>query len=169
MSTFIPTADLCDQLGADVQVIAPGLIDFGGETAFAGPIATLRVHEDNALVRLALEDQGGGRVLVIDGGASLRCALVGGNLAKLAERNQWSGIVVWGAVRDVSELRVCRIGLRALAANPRKSDKSGSGARDVPVVIGGIAVNPGDWLAADADGLVVSPRQLRLAAPGERP
>src|SRR6185437_15129448 len=97
-STFISTADLCDELGGDAQVVAPGLIDFGGEVAFAGPVTTLQLYEDNALVRLALEDPGAGRVLVIDGRASLRCALVGGNLAKLAERNQWSGIVVWGAV-----------------------------------------------------------------------
>src|ERR1700691_979799 len=129
-----PTADLCDELGAGAQVIAPGLIDFGGQIAFAGPITTLLVHEDNALVRTALEEPGGGRVLVIDGGASLRCALVGANLGKLAEQNHWSGIVVWGAVRDVAELRACRIGLRALAANPRKSEKRGVGARDVAVM-----------------------------------
>src|SRR3954471_18687147 len=135
MSTFTPTADLCDELGKDAQVLTPGLIDFGGQPSFAGPVTTLQLHEDNALVRVVLGEPGAGRVLVIDGGASLRCALVGGQLGKLAERNQWSGIVVWGAVRDVSELRACRIGLRALAANPRKSEKLGSGARDVPVVI----------------------------------
>src|SRR3954468_2760198 len=117
-STTVPraTADLCDEYGDTTQVIAPGLIDFGGESAFAGPVTTLQVYEDNALVRTVLTDPGAGRILVIDGGASLRCALVGGNLAKLAERNQWRGIVVWGAVRDVRELRECRIGLRALAA-----------------------------------------------------
>jgi regulator of ribonuclease activity A len=161
MTSFRPTADLCDELGADVQVLTSGLIDFGGQTAFAGPVATLRLHEDNALVRLALETPGEGRVLVIDGGASLRCALLGGNLGKLAERNRWCGIIVWGAVRDVSELRECRIGLRALGANPRKSEKRGDGSREVPVVVGGVTVNPGDWLAADADGIIVSARQLR--------
>jgi regulator of ribonuclease activity A len=161
MTSFRPTADLCDELGADAQVLTAGLIDFGGQTAFAGPVATLRLHEDNALVRLALETPGEGRVLVIDGGASLRCALVGGNLGKLAERNRWSGIIVWGAVRDVSELRECRIGVRALGANPRKSEKRGAGSREVPVVVGGATVNPGDWLAADADGIIVSTRPLR--------
>jgi regulator of ribonuclease activity A len=161
MSSLRPTADLCDELGADAQVLTSGLIDFGGQIAFAGPVTTLRLHEDNALVRLALETPGAGRVLVIDGGASLRCALVGGNLGKLAERNRWSGIVVWGAVRDVSELRECRIGLRALGANPRQSEKRGAGSQDVPVVVGGVTVNPGDWLAADADGIIVSARQLR--------
>ena len=161
MHSLTPTADLCDELGADAQVLTPGLIDFGGQMAFAGPVTTLRLHEDNALVRLTLEAPGAGRVLVIDGGASLRCALVGGNLAKLAERNLWSGIVVWGAVRDVSELRECRIGLRALGANPRKSGKGGAGSQDLPVVVGGVAVKPGDWLAADGDGIIVTTRQLR--------
>src|SRR5450631_1505030 len=159
--TLTPTADLCDERGDDIQVVAPGLIDFGGQVAFAGPVTTLQLHEDNALVRVVLGDPGAGRVLVIDGGGSLHCAVVGGNLGKLAEQNQWSGIVGWGAVRDVAELRECRIGLRALSANPRKSEKRGSGVRDVPVVIGGVTVNPGDWLAADADGVVVSARPLR--------
>ena len=144
-----------------MHVFTPGLLDFGGVPAFAGPVTTLQVHEDNALVRLSLSEPGAGRVLVIDGGASLRCALVGGNLGKLAERNQWSGIVIWGAVRDVAELRDCQVGVRALAANPRKSEKHGSGVRDVPVVVGGVTVSPGDWLAADADGVVVSVRPLR--------
>jgi regulator of ribonuclease activity A len=160
MTTPTSTADLCDDLGADAQVIAPGLIDFGGQIAFAGPATTLLLYEDNALVRTALEEPGGGRVLVIDGGASVRCALVGGNLGKLAEQNHWSGIVVWGAVRDVAELRGCGIGLRALAANPRKSEKRGVGTRDVAVTIGGVTVNPGNWLVADADGILVTNHPL---------
>jgi regulator of ribonuclease activity A len=123
-------------------------------------VTTLRVYEDNSLVREALSEPGDGRVLVIDGGASLRCALVGGNLAALAQRNQWSGIVVWGAVRDVSELRQCSVGLKALAANPRKAEKAGKGQRDVPVAFGGVTCRPGDWLAADGDGVIVSPRPL---------
>jgi regulator of ribonuclease activity A len=161
-STGLPraTADLCDEYGDVTQVVAPGLVDFGGETAFAGLVTTLQVYEDNALVRTVLADPGEGRVLVIDGGASLRCALVGGNLAKLAERNQWRGIVVWGAVRDVRELRQCRIGLRALAAQPRKSHKAGRGRQDVPITIGGVIVHAGDWLAADEDGVIVAPREL---------
>jgi regulator of ribonuclease activity A len=162
-STSLPraTADLCDDYGDATHVIAPGLIDFGGESSFAGPVTTLQVHEDNALVRTVLADPGAGRVLVIDGGGSLRCALVGGNLARLAERNQWRGIVVWGAVRDVHELRQCRIGLRALAAHPRKSEKAGRGRQDVPITIGGVIVHAGDWLAADEDGVIVAPRELR--------
>src|SRR5262249_17303314 len=138
----------------------PGFEDFGGLPSFAGTVTTLKVHEDNALVRTMLSDPGNGRVLVIDGGGSLACALVGGNLAKLAEQNGWSGIVVSGAVRDVTELRACRVGLRALAANPRKSRKAGAGTRDAVVQIAGVTIAPGSWLAADADGIIVASRPL---------
>jgi len=160
MSSVKPITDLCDEHGDQLQVLAPDFIDFGGAQSFSGLVTTLQVHEDNALVRDVLSGPGHGRVLVVDGGRSLRCALVGGNLAKLAEQNQWSGIVVWGAVRDVLEIRQCRIGVRALAANPRKSRKSGAGQRDVPLQIADVTVRPGDWLAADADGIVLSPRPL---------
>jgi regulator of ribonuclease activity A len=161
MTTSVkPTTDLCDEHGDELQVLAPEFLDFGGAAAFSGLVATLQVHEDNALVRDVLSSPGGGRVLVVDGGRSLRCALVGGNLAKLAEQNEWSGIVVWGAVRDVLEIRQCRVGVRALAAHPRKSGKSGAGRRDVPLRIAGAVIRPGDWLAADADGIVVAPRPL---------
>ena len=155
-----PTADLCDDHGEDVRVLAPGLRDFGGVTSFAGPVTTLRVHEDNALVRATLDSAGEGRVLVVDGGGSLRCALVGGNLAALAARQGWAGLVVWGAVRDVAELRACRVGVRALASNPRKSNQAGIGDRDVPVTVAGVRVAPGEWLAADGDGIIVSLRPL---------
>jgi regulator of ribonuclease activity A len=155
-----PTADLCDEFEAEVQVLRPGFQDFGGEPSFAGIVTTLRVHEDNALVRATLSDPGQDRVLVIDGSGSLSSALVGGNLAKLAEQNRWSGIVVAGAVRDVAELRTCRVGLRALASNPRKSRKAGVGTRDAPVEIGGVNISPGVWIAADADGIIVASRPL---------
>ncbi len=151
-----PTSDVCDDLGAQVQVLPPGLQDFGGVPCFGGPAATLRVHEDNALVRATLETQGQGRVLVVDGGGSLRAALVGGNLGALAAANGWTGLVVWGAVRDVAELRRCPVGVRALASTPRRSAREGRGERDVPLTIGGVLVNPGDWILADADGVVVS-------------
>jgi regulator of ribonuclease activity A len=154
-----PTSDLCDQFGDLMRVLEPGLQDFGGVTEFSGPVVTLRVFEDNALVRATLETPGEGRVLVIDGGASVRSALVGGLLGQLAERNRWAGVVVWGAVRDTEELRQCHVGIRALAANPRRSAKHGVGERDVPVTVAGVAIQPGHWLAADADGIVVMDRE----------
>ncbi len=155
-----PTTDLCDQFGDLVRVLEPGLQDFGGVTEFSGPVVTLRVFEDNALVRATLETPGEGRVLVIDGGRSTRTALVGGQLGQLAERNRWAGVVVWGAVRDSAELRQCHVGVRALATNPRKSAKLGAGERDVPVTIAGVPIAPGQWMAADADGIVVSDLEL---------
>jgi len=154
------TADLCDQFGDTLRVLEPNLASFGGIVDFGGRVTTLRVLEDNGLVRVALESPGAGCVLVVDGQASLRCALLGGNLGLLAERNGWAGVVVWGAVRDVAELQRCRVGVRALASCPRRPARDGAGEGDVPVVIAGVTIRPGDWLAADADGIVVSAEPL---------
>ncbi|MGZ3475141.1 MAG: ribonuclease E activity regulator RraA [Polyangiales bacterium] len=155
----LATTDLSDA-HSDVQIAEPLFRDFGGERAFFGPIATLKVFEDNALVREALESQGEGRVLVVDGAGSLRCALVGGNLAALAEKNGWSGIVVFGAVRDTRELATAKVGVKALAPHPKKSIKKGAGERDVPVTFAGVTFNPGAWLYADEDGIIVSESRL---------
>lgn len=154
------TADLCDQFGAEVRVAEPVFHDWGGAASFAGPIETLRVFEDNALVRQALETAGQGRVLVVDGGGSLRSALVGGNLAALAHRNGWTGIIVHGCIRDAAELAATPVGVKALAAIPRKSAKAGSGERGVPVAFAGVTFAPGAWLYADRDGIVVADRDL---------
>ena len=156
----IPTADLCDAHQDDLRVLAPGLVDYGGARRFAGPVTTVRVFEDNGLVRAALEAPGDGRALVVDAGGSIRCAVMGSNLAALAEQNGWAGVVVWGAVRDVAEIGTCRVGVRALAPNPRKPARTGAGDRDVVVTIAGVTVAPGDWLAADEDGTVVASRRL---------
>lgn len=150
------TADLCDRHGHEVRVLAPGLLDLGGVASFSGLVTTLRVSEDNARVRAVLSEPGSGRVLVIDGGRSLRCALVGGTLATLAATNGWGGIIVWGAVRDVPELLAARIGIRALATCPRAAAKTGTGERDVRVHVSGVTFAPGQWVAADADGIVVA-------------
>lgn len=155
-----PTADLCDVHGDHLHVLAPVFRDYGGLGSFAGPVTTLKVHEDNALVRSVLETPGAARVLVVDGAGSVNTALVGGRLAKLAETNGWAGVVVWGAVRDAVELRACRVGIRALATNPRPPAKRGAGARDIPVTVAGVTIAPGDWLCADEDGIVVAARPL---------
>lgn len=149
------TADLCDEQGDAVRVAEPVFRDYGGVRSFSGEVETLRVFEDNALVRAVLEDAGRGRVLVVDGGGSLRSALVGGKLAALAAANGWSGLVVYGAVRDLSELAGARVGIKALAACPRKSGKTGAGERGVPVSVAGLAIRPGEYLWADEDGVLV--------------
>jgi regulator of ribonuclease activity A len=150
------TTDLCD-LHPDVQVCDPIFSDFGGRSAFHGSIATLKVFEDNGPVRALLESPGNGRVLVVDGGGSLRCALVGGLLGKLAVERGWAGLVVYGCVRDRSELAQCEVGIKAVALSPRKSEKGlHTGHADRPVRFAGVGFRPGAWLYADGDGIVVS-------------
>ena len=159
------TCDLCDEHKASLlaasdggfRVLPPVFRDFGGIAKFAGSVSTVKCFEDNTLVKAAVESPGEGRVLVVDGGGSLRRALVGGNLAAAAARNSWAGLVIDGCVRDVAELAACAVGIRALAALPLPTDKRNEGQRDVPVQIQGVWVRPGDRLHADADGIVVMP------------
>lgn len=153
-------ADLYDEHGEALRIAAPVFRDYGGVRQFQGPVAILKVHEDNTLVRSTLEQPGDGRVLVVDGGGSMRCALVGDQLGELGVRNGWSGIVVYGCVRDVDPLSRLAIGIRALGSNPRKSARRGEGSRDLTVRFAEIVINPGDYLYADADGIVVADRQL---------
>jgi regulator of ribonuclease activity A len=153
----LATTDLSDE-HPEAQVCDPVFLSWGGRTAFSGPITTLKVFEDNTMVRDAVERPGEGRVLVVDGGGSLRCALFGGNLAVLAGQNGWAGVVVNGAVRDVDEIGAQPIGVRALAAHPRRSEKGmHSGQSGLPVVFAGTVFREGEWLCADRDGIVVLP------------
>jgi len=156
------TCDLCDahKDGQTLRVLPPVFKDFGGRGRFCGSVSTVKCFEDNSLVKAALDSPGHGRVLVVDGGGSLRRALVGGNLGAAAARNGWAGVVVDGCVRDVAELAACATGIRALAAVPLPTVKREEGQRDVPVQVQGTWVRPGDWLYADADGIVVAERAL---------
>ena len=156
----LPTTDLCDAHSDELRVVAPLFRDFGGSTAFSGLIVTIKAHEDNVIFRKALEEPGAGRVLVVDGGGSLRCAMMGGNMAEIGARNGWSGVLLNGCVRDVKDLGATAIGIKALAAYPLKSGKKGEGSRDVPVTFGGITFRPGEMLYSDEDGVVVSARPL---------
>lgn len=150
------TTDLCDANEGRVRVVDPIFKSFGRNIRFGGPIATVKVFEDNVLVREALAETGGGRVLVVDGGGSLRCALVGGLIAELAVKNGWSGIVVYGCVRDADEINASAIGVRALNTHPQKSVKKGAGERNIPLTFGGVTFTPGDYLYADEDGVIVA-------------
>jgi regulator of ribonuclease activity A len=159
------TTDLCDdhpQLLEDgrLAVLPPVFRQFGQRIAFYGQVTTVKVFEDNALVRAILETPGNGNVLVVDGGASLRCALVGGQLALLAQDNGWSGVIVDGCVRDSDEINACDVGIRALATHPLRPARKGVGERNLRVFIGGVPVSPGDWLYADADGVLVAQQRL---------
>jgi regulator of ribonuclease activity A len=159
------TCDICDSsedrlVSGELSVFPPIFMRFGQSTQFCGPATTLKVFEDNGMVRSTLETAGNGHVLVIDGGGSFRCALVGGNLAKLAETNGWAGIVVHGCIRDVEEINLCNIGVRALATMPLRSIKKGGGERDLRITIAGVSIRPGDWIYADLDGVLVAKTPL---------
>jgi len=172
LAVSFATCDLCDAHESDTsgrfRVLPPVFNNYGAATAFCGPVVTIRCLEDNSRVREAVNSPGYldtpqgrvGCVLVVEGGGSVRRALVGGNLATAAAKNGWAGIVVDGAVRDIAELRAAGIGLRALALLPMRTEKRGEGQRDLPVQIQGVWVRPGDWLYADEDGIVVSDRAL---------
>lgn len=154
------TTDLSDA-HPEAQTCEPIFEDFGGHAAFHGPIKTLKVFEDNALVRATLETPGERRVLVVDGGGSTRCALFGGNLGQLAVKNGWAGVVVYGLVRDSVELSQQAFGLKALGTHPRKSEKGLHSAHaDRVVSFAGVTFKPGAWLYADADGIVVSDQPI---------
>ena len=154
------TTDLCDDFSDRLQIAEPIFNDYGGEVMFGGPIVTLKVFEDNSLVRALLEEPGEGRVLVVDGGGSIRCALLGDQLAEMAEENDWAGIVVNGCVRDSTALSELGVGGKALGVHPLKSVKRGVGERDIPVRFAGVTFIPGHYLYADEDGLIVSEQPL---------
>lgn len=160
MSQSIQTADLCDANEGKVAVVAPMFRSFGGRSAFGGAIATLKLFEDNALVRKALETPGNGRVLVVDGGGSMRCALVGDQLGELGVKNGWAGIVVYGCIRDSKALSGMDIGVFALGTHPQKSIKRNTGEAELPVTFGGVTFVPGHYLYADEDGVIVSASAL---------
>lgn len=164
MTKPIPVSDLCDTHRSDsdggFRVLPPVFRSFGGTTRFSGRVATVRCFEDNALVKAALDGPGAARVLVVDGGASLRRALLGGNLGAAAARNGWAGVLVNGCVRDLAELAVLPLGVLALAPMPMPPEKRGAGQTDVAVSVQGVWVRPGDWLYADEDGVVLGSTEL---------
>ncbi len=154
------TADLVDAHSDIVQSCEAQFRQYGGRVRFHGQIRTIKSAEDNALVKQTLATPGNGAVLVIDGAASLRCALVGDLMAGAAQKNGWSGLVIWGAIRDAVALAGLDVGIKALGSNPWKSSKNGTGQVDVPVSFGGVEFRPGSWLYSDEDGILVSSRQL---------
>jgi regulator of ribonuclease activity A len=154
------TCDLCDAHKSDdsgsFRIIPGGALrSYGGVLTFAGPVATAKCYEDNSLVKAAVESAGDGRVLVVDGAGSLRRALLGGNLAAAAAKNGWAGLVIDGAVRDLAELAAAAVGILARGHVPLPTDRRGQGLAGGAVQIAGVWVRPGDWLYADADGVVI--------------
>lgn len=163
--TALLTTDLLDNNEALLQqetlrVVAPMFQRYGGRAAFAGEIVTLKLFEDNSLVRQVLGEPGHGKVLVVDGGGSLRCALLGDQLAELAVKNGWEGVVVYGCIRDSAAINALPLGVRALNTHPLKTVKKNIGERNVPVTFGGVTLKPGEWICADEDGVIVSATPL---------
>lgn len=152
----LATADLCDAKGEAVSVLPLPLNDYGGRRDFAGPAITLSTLDDNSLLKSLVATQGEGKVIVVDGGGSRRSALLGGNLAADAARNGWAGIIINGCVRDLHEICAEDIGIKALGTCPRKSVKQDRGALNVPIAIGGVIIQEGNWIIADSDGVVVA-------------
>ena len=152
--------DLCDQYPEIVSVATPIFYNFGKRHAFSGPIRTIKCFEDNSFVADQLEEEGDGSVLVVDGGGSRRCALVGDNLARNAHENGWSGIVVFGCVRDSSILAEIDIGVQAIDRHPLRSIKKGVGERNLVLKFANVTWVPGQYVYCDEDGVVVTPCAL---------
>jgi len=160
MSPAFSTCDLCDAHPGRVRVVEPRLRSFGGREAFHGPVQTIVTFEDNSRVREVVASPGEGRVLVVDGGGSLRRSLLGGDLAKKAAQNGWAGVVVNGAVRDAAELEAEALGVLALALIPMKTEKRGRGVIAEPARLPGALARPGDHLYADRDGVILADAAL---------
>jgi regulator of ribonuclease activity A len=154
--------DICDDFIEEISVLEPLFSDFGGKLRFSGEITTIKCFEDNSLVRDAVRSEGRGRVLVVDGGGSLRRALLGDMLAASAAKNGWQGLLINGCVRDVEILETIDLGVKALNSHPVKTDKRGEGQPGVNVTFAGVTIRPGDHLYADANGVVVAVRNLEI-------
>ncbi len=152
----IATADICDAMGDAVQIVAAPFYDYGERVDFCGPAYTLKTNNDNSEVKALLQSQGHGRVLIVDNGAQMNCAMVGGNLAKWGAENGWVGIVVNGCIRDQHELCEEFIAIKALASYPKKSDKGSAESHNQDVIIGGVTIKTGMWITGDLDGIVVT-------------
>lgn len=160
----IQTADLCDEHEDKLRICSPMFRSYGGRRACGGQISTLKLFEDNSLVRQAVESPGEGRVLVIDGGGSMRRALVGDQLAALAVRNGWAGIIVYGCIRDSRAIGEMDLAVFALGTHPLKTVKRQSGERELKVSFGGIDFIPDHYVYADEDGVIVATEALPLPA-----
>lgn len=154
------TADLCDENMDTIRVADPLFRSFGEKKCFGGRIHTVKVHEDNVFVKEILATQGNGKVLVVDGGGSLRCALVGDIIAQSAADNGWAGIIVYGCIRDSGVIESIDIGIKALATHPLKSIKHGRGDKQLPVTFAGVTFSPDEYVYADSDGIILSKTPL---------
>lgn len=160
MKRMLPTPDLCDQYEdhetIGLRVLDPIFKNYGGKAEFYGEVVTIKCFEDNSVVKKLINESGNGRVIVMDGGASLRRAILGDMLAAIAAQNGWAGLIINGCIRDVDEIGVTPIGIKALNTHPMKTEKRGLGDLNVPVTFAGHKINPGDWAYSDNNGVLIS-------------
>ena len=161
MEDLLP--ELCDQFPDLVRVVEPMFANFGGRENFGGEIVTIKAFEDNSLVREQVAQPGAGMVLVVDGGGSMRRAMLGDMLAEKAASNGWEGIIIYGCIRDVNAIGETELGVQALGTIPLKTEKKGIGELNIPVTFGGVTFTPGEYVYADNNGVLVSAQKLELA------
>jgi len=158
----ISTADISDNHREKVKATDPIFNDYGARTSFWGEIVTLKIFEDNSFVRKVLSEDGAGKVLVIDGGGSMRCALLGDQLGELAVKNDWEGIIIFGCLRDSEALGKLPLGIKALGTHPFKTDKRNEGQENLSITFAGVTFTPGEYVYCDADGILVSVQKLEI-------
>lgn len=156
----IITPDLCDEFPEVIQVVTPMFNNYGARKAFGGEIVTVKCFEDNSVVKEQVANNGKGKVMVVDGGGSMRAALLGDMLAEKAAENGWEGIVIYGCIRDVDVIGKTDLGVQAVRTHPMKTDKRGLGDLNVPVTFGGVTFKPGDYIYADNNGVIISTKNL---------
>lgn len=161
---IISTPDLCDQYGDAVQVLEPLFRHYGQLRHFGGKVATVKCFEDNSKVGELLSADGDGRILVVDGGASSRRSLLGDRLVAKAQQNNWAGILIYGFLRDVEDIAEMPMAVMAMGSIPRKTDKRGEGRVNIPVRFAGVTISPGDYIYADASGIILAKESISLDA-----
>jgi regulator of ribonuclease activity A len=157
------TPDICDDFPTGLQVLEPLFSEYGDSEQFSGEVVTIKCFEDNTLLKKTLGTDGTGKVMVVDGGGSLRRALLGDMLAAMAVDNGWQGVVINGCVRDVEILKTIRLGVRALSCHPVRSDKRNEGQLNVPLAFAGANIKPGEYLYADENGILIANSKLDLS------
>ena len=156
------TPDLCDAYPDLVRVVEPIFITFGGQASFGGEIVTVKCFEDNSVVKETAGTPGKGKVMVVDGGGSMRRALLGDLITENAVKNGWEGFIIYGCIRDVDAIREMDIGVKAIGVIPLKTEKRGIGDLNVSVSFGGVTFNPGEFVYADNNGVIVSAEPLKM-------
>ena len=160
LAKYVPTPDLCDDNEGNVSAFEIQFQHFGLHKYFSGQAVTVKCFEDNSLVKALVNTPGNDRVIVVDGGGSMRKALLGDMLAEAAVQNGWAGLVIYGCIRDVQVINQLEIGVKALGTHPMKTDKRGEGQQDISISFGGVTINSGDYVYADENGVIVSPSAL---------